>query len=69
MIINEVRTGGFIIADDVLWYGKINGDTPSADAHTHSLQQFNDTVHTDPRVVNVLFPIRDGLMVMQKVGE
>jgi predicted O-methyltransferase YrrM len=69
LIIGEVRTGGFIVADDVLWYGKINGDTPHSDNHTAGLQQFNDMVHNDPRVENVLFPIRDGLMVMQKIGE
>ena len=69
LIINEVRTGGFVVADDVLWYGKINGDSPHTDNHTAGLQQFNDMVHTDPRIENVLFPIRDGLMVMQKVSE
>lgn len=66
LIINEVRTGGFIIADDVLWYGMIESKT---DHQTKGLQQFNDTVHADPRVVNVLFPIRDGLMVMQKIKD
>ena len=69
LVIGEVRTGGFIVADDVLWYGKISGDAPHSDNHTAGLQQFNDMVHTDPRIENVLFPIRDGWMVMQKIKE
>lgn len=66
LVIDAVRPGGFIIADDVLWYGKINGDTPANDTYTQGLQQFNDMVQSDTRVENVIFPIRDGLMVMQK---
>lgn len=67
LAIENVRIGGFIIADDVLWYGKINADAPQNDTYTQGLQQFNEIVQTDPRVENVLFPIRDGLMVMQRV--
>lgn len=67
LAIESVKIGGFIIADDVLWYGKINAEAPTNDRYTQGLQQFNDIVHADPRVENVLFPIRDGLMVMQRV--
>ncbi len=67
LAIENVRTGGFIIADDVLWYGKINAEAAANDAQTRQLIEFNNFVQSDPRVENVLFPIRDGLMVMQKV--
>jgi len=64
--IENVRTGGFIIADDVLWYGMIESKN---DTYTKGLQKFNDMVQADPRVANVIFPIRDGLMVMQKIKD
>ncbi len=66
LVFKSVRVGGFIIADDVLWYGKVLTDT---DAFTRALQQFNDMVMADSRVENVIFPIRDGLMVARKVCE
>ncbi|MEM9858073.1 MAG: O-methyltransferase [Bacteroidota bacterium] len=60
----KVRKGGFIIADNVLWSGKILNDKKDKD--TLALDNFNKLVHNDERVQNVLFPIRDGLMVLKK---
>ncbi len=60
----KVRKGGFIIADNVLWSGKILNDKKDKD--TLALNNFNKLVHNDQRVQNVLFPIRDGLMVLKK---
>ncbi|HNP50111.1 MAG TPA: O-methyltransferase [Bacteroidia bacterium] len=67
MIMDKVRKGGFIIADNVLWSGKITLPENEADKDTRALQIFNDKVHNDPRVEHVLFPVRDGLMVMRKL--
>lgn len=66
LIFEKVSPGGFIIADDVLWYGKIDENATEKDTYTKGLQEFNNFVHSDPRVENVLFPIRDGLMVIRK---
>lgn len=64
LVFDKVRPGGFIIADNVLWSGKVlNADK---DEDTQSLHDFNEMVLADDRVSNVLLPIRDGLMVVSK---
>jgi len=65
LTIDQVRTGGFILVDNVLWSGKVF-DQNKTDKATVSVRAFNEKVHQDPRVENVLFPIRDGLMVLLK---
>ena len=66
LIFDKVKTGGFIIADDVLWYGKINRQIQENDTYTKGLIEFNEMVKNDPRVENVIFPVRDGLFVIRK---
>lgn len=67
MVFDKLRTGGIIIADNVLWSGKVLDEKELAkDVETKALNQFNKKIHTDNRVENVLFPIRDGLMVVRK---
>lgn len=63
-VIDRVRPGGYIIADNVLWSGKVL--TEVKDEDTRALHEFNQKVFADARVENVLFPIRDGLMVIRK---
>ncbi len=65
LVIDRVRPGGFIIADNVLWSGKVLLD--EKDESTQALHDFNQKVLADERVSNVLLPIRDGLMVVNKV--
>ncbi len=64
LTIDRVRPGGFIIADNVLWSGKVLD--PEQDEETLSLHRFNEKVKNDPRVSHVLLPVRDGLMVVRK---
>lgn len=64
LVFEKVRPGGFIIADNVLWSGKVLEDITDKD--TTAIKAFNDKVQKDERVENVLFPIRDGLMVVRK---
>ena len=59
-----LRPGGFLLADNVLWDGKVL--TEDEDATTQTLQRFNDLVTQDPAVENLLLPIRDGLMLIRK---
>lgn len=66
VVIDQVVTGGFIIADNVLWSGKVFDETKQ-DTDTLAIRDFNDKVHKDSRVQNVLFPIRDGLMILRKL--
>ena len=65
LVIDRVKPGGFIIADNVLWSGKVVAET--FDKDTSALLEFNRRVQDDPRVMNVLLPVRDGLMVVQKL--
>lgn len=64
LVIENVKQGGYIIADNVLWSGKVVGE--KIDKDTKAIMDFNDKVHNDSRVDNVLFPVRDGLMVLRK---
>ena len=67
LVIDKVRPGGFIIADNVLWSGKVLDEKEiRKDEDTKAIVEFNDKVHLDDRVENVLFPIRDGLMILRK---
>lgn len=65
LVLPKLRPGGFLLADNVLWDGKVAG-TETKDATTLALRAFNDKIHQDPRVENLLLPLRDGLMMVRK---
>jgi len=64
LAIDKVKTGGFILADNVLWSGKVLDEKPDKD--TMEIVGFNRKVAEDPRVEHLLLPIRDGIMVLRK---
>jgi caffeoyl-CoA O-methyltransferase len=64
LVFDRVRPGSFIIADNVLWSGKVL--EAEKDENTQALHEFNQMVLADKRGSNVLLPIRDGLMVVRK---
>ena len=67
MLIDRLESGAIIIADNVLWSGKVlQPDQVAKDKDTKALAAFNAQIHADNRVENVLMPIRDGLMVIRK---
>ena len=66
LVIDKVREGGWIIADNVLWSGKVTKPTLNNDLETASIKAFNKKVNLDKRVSNVLIPVRDGMMLMIK---
>ena len=66
LVIDQVKKGGWIIADNVLWSGKVLEEPDPKDKETIILQKFNEKVNLDSRVRNVLFPVRDGMMLMIK---
>tara|TARA_R110000796_G_scaffold74374_1_gene167145 strand:- start:103032 stop:103673 length:642 start_codon:yes stop_codon:yes gene_type:complete len=66
LVFEKVRSGGFIIADNVLWSGKVVQTEKKIDKDTQAILDFNRLTHEDDRVENVLLPIRDGLMVLRK---
>ena len=63
-----VPVGGYLIADNVLWSGKVLEKSGAMDNDTRAIDAFNKKVSQDERVFNVLFPVRDGLMVMKKIS-
>ena len=66
LVFDKVRSGGMIIADDVLWDGKVVVKQERLDAQTKGILDFNDMVQADNRVENILLPVRHGLMIIRK---
>lgn len=66
LIINKVRPGGIIIADNILWSGKILEKVEKDDQATKSIIEFNNKIIEDDRVKNIILPIRDGLNIVRK---
>ncbi len=63
-----VRKGGFILADNVLWSGKVLQEkNDKTDKDTMAVKEFNDLVQNDNRVENVMIPLRDGMSLIQKI--
>lgn len=66
LVIDDVRSGGWIIADNVLWSGKVLMPEEEMDEETLALHHYNQKVAKDERVEQVLLPVRDGLMCCRK---
>ena len=60
-----VHSGSVLIADNILWSGKVVQPVAHNDRHTQALIEFNRLVTDDPRVVNVILPLRDGLNLIR----
>ena len=66
LVFDMIRPGGLILADNVLWDGKVCMDPLPQDKQTVGIARFNDMVTADPRVESVILPLRDGLNVIRK---
>ena len=66
MIFDKVTPGGYILADNVLWSGKVLESESKMDADTRAIHDYNKKVYADERVQNYILPIRDGVMVARK---
>ena len=67
IVFDLVRPGGWILADNVLWDGKVALDPLPQDRQTLGIDSFNRRVASDPRVESVIIPIRDGLNLIHKL--
>ena len=65
MLLPRMRKGGFILADNTLWYGRVVETPRESDLQTRGVQAFNDLVASDPRVEKVILPLRDGLTILR----
>ena len=66
LVIQKVRPGGWILADNVLWSGKIISQNKDKD--TLAIDSYNKKIQQDPRVENVIISIRDGISIARKIG-
>jgi caffeoyl-CoA O-methyltransferase len=67
MLIDDLKSGAWIVADNVLWSGKVLEEAHHNDKETIALKSFNKKIQEDKRVENLLLPLRDGLMIMRKI--
>ena len=63
---DKLQKGGFIIADNTLWSGKVIDDKYHKDSQTKGVIEFNNRIKEDARIEKVILPIRDGLTIIQK---
>jgi caffeoyl-CoA O-methyltransferase len=66
LVVDRVRPGGLIIADNVLWSGKVLAPPSDQDGETRGLAAYAAKVRSDARVENILLPLRDGLLVSRR---
>lgn len=66
MVFDKVKSGGYIIADNILWDGKVVAEVASKDKQTQGILNYNKMIKEDDRVEVVIFPIRDGMSVARK---
>lgn len=69
LVFDRIPVGGFILADNILWDGKVVDPEAANEEQTRGILDFNDLVQNDSRVRNVILPVRDGIMMVQKVSE
>lgn len=67
MVLSLLRPGGYILADNTLWDGHVTDPAYDHDQQTVGIRRFNDHVAADPRVEQVMLPMRDGLTVIRKI--
>ena len=68
LVFDQIPVGGFLLADNILWSGKVVDPLAAEEEQTREILAFNDLVQKDCRVQNVIFPVRDGIMLVQKVS-
>lgn len=68
LVFDKISVGGFLLADNILWNGKVIDPDEADDEQTKGILDFNDLVHNDKRVQNAILPVRDGIMLIQKIA-
>ncbi len=67
LVFPKVKAGGYIIADNILWSGKVIEEVSPNDKDTKAILEFNTLIKNDIRVENVILPVRDGLSIIRKI--
>lgn len=66
LVLPRVRKGGFLLADNTLWDGKVLTEGATKDHQTEAIMNFNNRLTADQRVDKVMLPLRDGLTMIRK---
>lgn len=69
IVFPRLKVGGYILADNTLWDGKVAQLPPPSDAQSLGIMAFNDMVAHDPRLETVILPLRDGLTLIRKISD
>jgi predicted O-methyltransferase YrrM len=69
MVWSKVSPGGYILVDNTLWYGRVLDDDAESDRETAGIVLFNNFVQEMNSAENILLPLRDGIMIIQKKPE
>lgn len=67
LVVDKVPSGGIILADNVLWDGKVYQENVPTDAQTREILSFNKKIKEDERVENIILPLRDGINIIRKL--
>jgi predicted O-methyltransferase YrrM len=67
LVFPKLKKGGVIIADNVLWSGKVVQDIPKTDKETKAIVRFNQKIANDARIEKIILPVRDGLSIIRKI--
>lgn len=68
LVFDLIPVGGFLLADNILWSGKVVDPLAAGEDQTRGILAFNEMVQNDSRVQNVILPIRDGILLVQKLS-
>jgi predicted O-methyltransferase YrrM len=68
LVFDFIPVGGFLLADNILWNGKVVESEAAEEEQTRGILDFNNLIQSDTRVRNVILPVRDGIMLVQKVS-
>ena len=66
LVFDKVRPGGFILADNVLYEGEVALPEEQQSKNARAMHLFNEKIHADSRVEQIILPIRDGIMMIRK---
>ncbi len=64
---DKLAQGGFVIVDNALWGNKVVNESKNSDQETQAIKKLNDLIFNDPRVENIILPIRDGINLIRKI--
>ena len=68
MTFSKLKKGGIILVDNALWGGKVLNPSSKKDDETEGIRNLNQMIQSDPRVENILLPVRDGIMLARKIS-